>query len=485
MKITINRLKRELEEIQEKYFPTNDFYWGDFLSAYKEGKTVDGLQVPLTYPAMVCYTTGGAMTEKMVGQTLTIIICDKVYEGHSNLVDTESDTLQCVRDIYNIINRAPRWRKMCTIRGTSVPKFFDRGGDMVAGHYIEINLDLKDSKSYCNLPLDDYNFDESNLPVIPDGAIFNTIGTVLGIPQTGVDFTVIDTPVQLLDTDSTLISTNSIVSVTGGSIVAPDATATNSDTSYSDVIVSGGTLVVPDSTVNVNGSIEGSVVSIKTIDINISDGIAPVTPSSINLTGNTVDIEISLSAGSIGARLLKSGSTDTSNVYDDGSLQLGREVDLDTLDGLNIYGNNTRFTDFAGVQTFATNNIVLDHTTDDGVLILGYYKSPHLLAGADWNAMMTYCGATFIEGGFTGWHNTNEPELRNIRRPKTGGWFNYVPFNIPSGNFYHTSTADPLTTTSALYSSPGGYVFATFPKGANAGIKPFPCRYFTRAELGF
>jgi hypothetical protein len=72
----------------------------------------------------------------------------------------------------------------------------------------------------------------------------------------------------------------------GGSdtIVAPDATIENSDASYSVTEVSGGTLVLPDSDIDVNGVNEGAIPSVNTVDIQVTDGVNPVTPNDVTVS---------------------------------------------------------------------------------------------------------------------------------------------------------------------------------------------------------
>jgi PKD repeat protein len=72
----------------------------------------------------------------------------------------------------------------------------------------------------------------------------------------------------------------------------PDADVENSDASYTDTVASGGLLVLPDSQINVNSVDSGDVVSVKTIDVNLTDGVDPVTPTSVGLVGNTLTIEV-------------------------------------------------------------------------------------------------------------------------------------------------------------------------------------------------
>lgn len=71
----------------------------------------------------------------------------------------------------------------------------------------------------------------------------------------------------------------------------------NSDMTYMATVPSGGTLTLPDSQINVNGIDEGDVVSVKTIDVNLTDGVNPVVPSAISLVGNTLELTVSSSGG--------------------------------------------------------------------------------------------------------------------------------------------------------------------------------------------
>lgn len=77
-------------------------------------------------------------------------------------------------------------------------------------------------------------------------------------------------------------------------------TYANSDASYSGTLVSGSTLAIPDSDVTVNGVMEGAVVSVKQIDIEINDGAIPpslITPDSVDIIGNNITIQVPASGG--------------------------------------------------------------------------------------------------------------------------------------------------------------------------------------------
>ena len=77
-----------------------------------------------------------------------------------------------------------------------------------------------------------------------------------------------------------------------------DGTVENSNASYSTTVASGGLLTLPDQQINVNSVDEGDIPSVGTIDIDLSDGVNPVTPTSITITGRTIDIVVPSGGGS-------------------------------------------------------------------------------------------------------------------------------------------------------------------------------------------
>jgi len=108
----------------------------------------------------------------------------------------------------------------------------------------------------------------------------------------GQHWRIANSAITLKDTANNTLSTTNVPATESAEIVAPDGTIENTDSSYTDTVASGGTLVLPDSQINVNGVNEGDVVSVQTIDVNITDGTDPVTPDSVSLVGNTLTIEV-------------------------------------------------------------------------------------------------------------------------------------------------------------------------------------------------
>lgn len=111
-----------------------------------------------------------------------------------------------------------------------------------------------------------------------------------------------DVTIEILDQFDVVIDTDIIPSVKNHLVdvfqYCPVADVENSDASYATTVVSGGTLVLPDQQINVNSVDEGDIPSVGTIDIDLSDGVNPVVPTSVTITGRTIDIEVPSGGGS-------------------------------------------------------------------------------------------------------------------------------------------------------------------------------------------
>jgi hypothetical protein len=109
---------------------------------------------------------------------------------------------------------------------------------------------------------------------------------------------VADSIAVIKDSANTTLKSENIKATESENIVVNDSSVENSDASYSVNVLAEGSLVLPDSQINVNSVDSGDVVSVKTIDVNITDGVDPVTPTSVGLVGNTLTIEVPSGGGS-------------------------------------------------------------------------------------------------------------------------------------------------------------------------------------------
>ena len=109
---------------------------------------------------------------------------------------------------------------------------------------------------------------------------------------------VADSVAVIKDSANTTLKSENIKATESEDIVINDSSVENSDASYSVNVLAEGSLVIPDSQINVNSVDSGDVVSVKTIDVNITDGVDPVTPTSVGLVGNTLTIGVPSGGGS-------------------------------------------------------------------------------------------------------------------------------------------------------------------------------------------
>lgn len=185
-----NKLNIELQAIADAHLQVNTYYWGDFPTAVNSQEIV--------YPLMNCYYTGGSFDKVTVPIDLFVVVSDKVFKGHTNLNDTESDTLQVIRDIYEVVNKSPRWQNIGKVLSATVNKFIDRGRDEVAGHVLQMSFKLYDSQSICDLPMQGYNFESSASLVACDPVlIVNSDGSFSVSAPAGTTYILPDTTINV------------------------------------------------------------------------------------------------------------------------------------------------------------------------------------------------------------------------------------------------------------------------------------------------
>ena len=191
MKKSLNQIRVELKEIATAHLQINSFFWGDL---------EDALSDHIIYPLMNCYFTGNGSSFEDNTTTISIVveICDRLYKDDSNLNDVESDIVQISRDIFNVVNKSTRWKKLGIVQNSIATKFKHGTPDVVACVSNNISFKLRDVSGVCDLPIQDYDFDQSidpscidpsNCPVVtvddggnivevPSGDIYTCVGSV-------------------------------------------------------------------------------------------------------------------------------------------------------------------------------------------------------------------------------------------------------------------------------------------------------------------
>jgi len=339
MNVTINQIRQEMTSLVQAHDMVNSFFWGDFHRAYNEKDQF--------YPLVCSYLSDGSMNTNLTQMQLVVIVCDKTFKGFENLNDTESDTLTVARHFYNVIKQSPRWNALLRVNSSTFTKFYENTRDEVAGIILTMNVDVKQSRSLCDLPLDNYDFDGTFVgnkcePVL----IVNSNQTFTFSAASGTIVELPDTPVLVTDQEGNSLANESLPSVTGGNIeviLAPCADA-NFVVEYADgtpiqsgTIPSGGfeMVVVPnfeDATYNLDNT-EGSTLFLGSIPSGDNETIiAPDGTANVkNTAGTTVATGLVPSGGSAqivapDASISNSDGSYTASVPSGGSLTLPDET---------------------------------------------------------------------------------------------------------------------------------------------------------------
>lgn len=230
--------------------------------------------------------------------------------------------------------------------------------------------------------------------------------------------------------------------------------------------------------VNVNSVNEGTFSALSDINVNVTDGVDPVTPDAVIVSGQNIEIQVPAASAPVGATLMKTGQTISYASTDDGDIEAGRASSFTVLANANPFGNTNRFTDVAGGQTY-TLAIVIDWSTYDGSTVTGYRKTKSS-GYTTWSTALTNAAGTSIGTYTTGWRLPNRAELYNIMNHGVAtSVLNYSPFSITADTNLWTGTTNNLNTSAAFtLNSTGNGSFGSFTK-ASAAAEYIPCRTFT------
>jgi hypothetical protein len=205
--------------------------------------------------------------------------------------------------------------------------------------------------------------------------------------------------------------------------------------------------------------------------------VSSVTPNSVNIVGNTVNIEVPAAVSRTTAQLMKTGQTTSYRTGDDGDLEAGRNTSFTVLAENNPFGNTNRFTDELGTQTY-TKNIVIDWSTYNGSTVLGWYRVNNGV-NITWANAIDASLLINIAPFTTGWRLPNINELSSLILRTQSNTLNYSPINIVATALW-SSTSSALNSSNAWYINPNdGSISSPTAKTTSTAFRYIPCRTFT------
>jgi hypothetical protein len=226
----------------------------------------------------------------------------------------------------------------------------------------------------------------------------------------------------------------------------------------------------PPTEIEVNGVSEGQVLAGSTLDVNLTDGTNQVTPDDVTLVGNTLTIEVKPK----GAMPLKTGQQISYRTGDDGDEQQGREVDFFTLDYLNPFGTNERFTDTLGTQVYA-DGVYMNWSTWAKGKALGFYIGDTGTA-RNWNTAIDWAVALSVGAWTSGWRIPNVRQIQLLPDYEFGTGLLWL-FPSLGGLSLWTSTTGPSST--AIAGALAVTTCNTTFSGKTNSFRTIACRIFT------
>jgi hypothetical protein len=247
---TLNQLMRELSEIATAHRQIKEYFQGDYLDAVSR----DAAQ----YPLMVATLQPGGLGDGFVQVNIIITIADKYnLQEYRQINEIHSDCLSICNDI-KITMQQYRWTEFSDINFTiSTDPFIQRSQDMTAGWSMNVSLNVFDDGNWCDLPMDDYDFENGTPTHSNDcqpAVVSNSNGSFSREIPSGDTFTLDDVRIQVFNQNEELLSDAMYPAAIDEQItinIAPceDASyriTTEADvTLYEGTIESGGSLLQP------------------------------------------------------------------------------------------------------------------------------------------------------------------------------------------------------------------------------------------------
>jgi hypothetical protein len=439
--ISIKQVISQIEAFATAHYQVKKFGF-EFFEQMPNLATVDE-----KFPYMFVTPVGATTYENMVEFDLDVYCVDRLQKDRTNMKFTISDTQLILSDLSIWLEDGDH--------DIDVERIYPQTPinnallDYVDGWVMKIKVQV-DRVELCEVPMDgitppDFSCEDATY------SITDTDGNVLysGSISSGgsLDQSIQDSTVSITDDSGNVLHSVSVLAEGSASQTIADSTAvlkTTSNVTLSTTSINAeasADITAPDTSIEVNGVSEGSVVAGSTVDVQLSDSLGVVTPTSVTQVGNDLLIVLSDAPAAVTrstATVPMTGQTTVYRTGDDGDIEAGRATDFFTLDAAPLHNDGTatintttaRFTDTLGGSTYA-NDIVLDWSTWNGSTLLGYDIRING-GGADvdvfWNASIDSALAHSVGTFSSGWRLPNRKEIENILNTADVTALQYSPF---------------------------------------------------------
>jgi len=332
MQKTANQIKSSFELLASGHYQIHSFLYAQEFEqqAYEN----------LIYPLMLVYPLGGSLLGTSYTRNYRVVIADRVLKSEGNELEVESDTQLIALDTLAYWMKLGTNERFSITSSNTITPFWEKWGDEVTGHFVDIGIEefydfnscaiplssaipsptnpckdariLINSVVYGNAPSDtNFNVVVKNQSgtlvgsliggewIVNTGAgcldstytITNSSGTTLytGTIPSGGSLTqaISNSTLNVNKSDSTLISSRSILAQGTDSYNVADSTITNAavNPTYSQLVKATEGLILPTQQIQNNGVASGFIPSVGTINVTTNSA-----PTSFTITGRTIDI---------------------------------------------------------------------------------------------------------------------------------------------------------------------------------------------------
>ncbi len=245
MEKSLKQIIYEVNVLVDAQIQLRSFHYGDLLDIIKKGS--------IDYASCFLSINSASNNASFETFNLELFVFDILAADDSNRKDIENTTKRILNDLITVIRYSTRWNSFSEVlNDVNELKYYDNLQDRLSGWGGTIQLKVYSNDCLVGLPIDDYDFDMSgNFEATVLAVVKNTDNDILATKLVSdSDDTIIIPNISFTDSDGTVTSEPSGVNLVCTPFTpCDDATVENSNASYTNTVVSGGTLVLPDITV--------------------------------------------------------------------------------------------------------------------------------------------------------------------------------------------------------------------------------------------
>ena len=250
--LTYEKIIKESQDFAQNHNQISSFDNGDLWEVIEHNKLQD-----YSYPLLFMNDGQSTVGQGVVTFTFNILSIDQVLNGEVNENFVKSSMHQILLDylayfkhtyLYDIEGSKLTFK---IESAATMQSFTERFNDVLTGWNMSVVFRIPFDASKCNIPLHSTPLPPEPSTCSVTAIVQNTDTTELATKVVSDDDNIITVPnISFTDSDGTVTSEPSGVNLVCTPIApCDDATVENSDASYSNTVASGGTLVLPDITV--------------------------------------------------------------------------------------------------------------------------------------------------------------------------------------------------------------------------------------------